>query len=68
MVILMPLMIKQSGSGNRAEEAVEASEVAKAAEVNEAAEVFKAQKITTEDFRVILDHEFSNLRAKIILF
>ena len=54
--------------GNRAVEAVEASEVAEAAEVNEAAEVFKALKITTEDFWVILDLEFINLRAKIILF
>ena len=43
-------------------EAVEASEVA---EVNEAA---KPWKITTEDFRVILDLEFINLRKKIILF
>ena len=49
-------------------EAVEASEVAEAAEVNEAAEVFKALKITTEDFWVILDLEFINLKAKIILF
>ena len=48
MVILMPLLIKQSG--NKAEEAIEASEVAEDAEVNEAAEVSKAQKITTEDF------------------
>ena len=48
--------------------AVEPSEVAEAAEVNEAAEVFKVQKITTEDFRVILDLEFINLRTKMILF
>ena len=45
--------------GNRAVEAVEASEFA---------EVSKAQKITTEYFRVVLDLEFINLRAKIILF
>ena len=49
-------------------EAVKASEVAEAAEVNEAAEVFKAWKITTEDFRGVLDFEFINLRAKIVLF
>ena len=62
MVILMPLLIKQSG--NRAVEAIEASEVAEDAEVNEAAEVSKAQKITTEYFSVILELEFINLRAK----
>ena len=62
MVILMPLLIKQSG--NKAEEAIEASEVAEDAEVNEAAEVSKAQKITTEYFSVILELEFINLRAK----
>ena len=39
-----------------------------AAEVNEAAEVSKARKITTEDFRVILNLEFINLRTKMILF
>ena len=49
-------------------EAVEAIEVAEAAEVNGAAEVSKARKITTEDFRVILDLEFINLRTKIISF
>ena len=54
--------------GNRAVEAVEASEVAEAAEVNEAAEFSKAWKITTKDFKVILDLEFINLRTKIILF
>ena len=54
--------------GNRAVEAVEASEVAEAAEVNGAVEVSKARKITTEDFRVILDLEFINLRTKMILF
>ena len=48
--------------------AVEPSEVAEAAEVNEAAEVFKVQKITTEDFRVILDLELINLMTKTILF
>ena len=53
---------------NRAVEAVEASEVAEAAEVSEAAEVFKVQKITTEDFRVILDLELINLMTKTILF
>ena len=41
-------------------EAVEAGEVAEADEVNEDAEVSKAKKITTEDFRVILDLEFIN--------
>ena len=54
--------------GNWALEAVEASEVAEAAEVNEAAEVSKAWKITTKDFKVILDLEFINLRTQIILF
>ena len=49
-------------------EAVEASEVAEAAEVNETAEVSKAWKITTEDFRVILDIKIINLSPKIILF
>ena len=48
--------------------AVEANEVAEAVEVNEAAEVFKVQKITTEDFRVILDLELINLMTKTILF
>ena len=52
--------------GNRAVEAVEASEVAETAEVNEGADVFKAQKIITEDFRVILDLKLINVRAKII--
>ena len=54
--------------GKRAVVAVEPSEVAEAAEVNEAAEVFKVQKITTEDFRVILDLELINLMTKTILF
>ena len=40
----------------------------RSAEVNEAADVSKAHKITTEDFRVILDLQFINLGAKIILF
>ena len=48
--------------------AVEAAEVAEAAEVNEAAEIFKAQKITTEDFRVILDLKLINLMTKTIFF
>ena len=39
--------------------------LAEAAEVNEAAE---DQKITTEDFTVILDLEVINLMTKIILF
>ena len=38
---------------------MEATEVAEADEVNEAAEVSKGSKITTEDFRVIQDYEFS---------
>ena len=54
--------------GNRAVEAVEASEVAEAAEVNEAAEVFKVRKITTEDYRVILDLEVIDLMANFFLF
>ena len=53
LVILVPGMIRPSGSGS-----VEASEVAEAAEVNEAGEVSKAWKITTEDFRVIQVLEF----------
>ena len=54
--------------GNRAVEAVDPNEVAEVAKVNEAAKVSKAWKITTEDFRVILDLEFINLRTKMILF
>ena len=54
--------------GNWALEAVEASEVAEGAEVNEAAEVPMAQKITSEDFRVILDLELINWGTKIFLF
>ena len=42
--------------------------LAEAAEVNENAEVPKDQKITTEDFTVILDLEVINLMTKIILF
>ena len=38
------------------------------AEAAEAAEVPKDQKITTEDFTVILDLEVINLMTKIILF
>ena len=53
---------------NWALEAVEASEVAEAAEANEAAEVFKVRKITTKDFRVILDLELINSMKKMILF
>ena len=49
-------------------EAVEAVEASEAAEVNEAVQVSQTQKITTEYLRVILDLEFINLRAKIILF
>ena len=49
--------------GNRAVEASEANDVAEAAEVNEAEEVYKALIITTENFRVILDLEFTNLRT-----
>ena len=52
LVILVPVMIRTSGSGNWGLEAVEASEVTEAAEVNEAGEVSKAWKITTVDFRV----------------
>ena len=54
--------------GYRAGEAGEANEVAEAAEVNEAAEVSWVLKITSEDFRVILDLEIMNLRTKITLF
>ena len=38
------------------------------AEAAEAAEVPKDQKITTEDFTVILNLELTNLMTKIILF
>ena len=49
MVILVPRIVRPSGSGsgNRAVEVGENSEVAEAAAFNEAAEVSKAYKITT---------------------
>ena len=61
-------MIRPSGSGKWALEAVEASEVAQAAEVNETAEFSKAWKITTVDFRVSQVLEFYYFRANITLF
>ena len=45
--------------GNSALQAGKASEVVEAADINEAAEVSKALKITTENFRVIQEFEFS---------
>ena len=72
MVILVPVMIRPSGSrgfwGNWTLEAVEASELAEATEVNDAGEVFKAWNITTEDFRVVFVLQFNNLRTNITLF
>ena len=73
MVILVPMMIKPSGSGGFVEEistleAVDASKLTEATEVNEAGEVPKAWKITTEDFRVVFVLEFNNLRNNITLF
>ena len=69
LVIMVPVMIRPSGSGffggNWALEAVEASEVAEAAEVNEAGEVSKAWKITTSIFQVL---EINNFRTNITLF
>ena len=58
MVILVPMMIKPSGSGmffwgNWALEAVEASEVTEAAKVNKAGEVSKAWKITSGSSRFL---------------
>ena len=47
LVILVPRIVRPSGSGNRAVEVGENSEVAEAAAFNEAAEVSKAYKITT---------------------
>ena len=69
LVILVPLMIRPSGSGsffkNWTVEAVEASEVAEATEVNEAGEVSKVLNITAEDFRVF---QVDNLRTNITFF
>ena len=71
--ILVPVMIKSSGSGsffggNWASEAVEASEVAETAEVTETGEVSKAWRVTTVDFRVFQILEFNNFRTNITLF
>ena len=73
LVILVPVMIRQSKSGSRfwrnwASEAVEASEDAEVAEVNEAGEVYNALQITTVDLRVSQNLEFNNSRTNITLF
>ena len=73
MIILVPMMIRPSGSGgffseNWALDAVEASEFAEATEVNEAGEVYNAWKITTVDFRVFQVLEFNNFGTIITLY
>ena len=50
LIILVPVMIKSSGSGSFLGKLGQASEVAEAAEINEAGKVSKAWKITTVDF------------------
>ena len=73
LVILVPVMIRQSKSESRfwqnwASEAVETSEDAEVVEVNEAGEVYNALQITSVDLRVSQNLEFNNFRTNITLF